>query len=277
MTFPSSLGLDANRPYPRPAYRVTERLMPPLNRKAWGKRATGLSPATRLVAIGDIHGRLDLFSILVRAIGSKLSSIPKKKTQLIILGDFIDRGPSSAKVLQALRHANEEFDNCIVLRGNHEESFVAAAHGDREAQLLWLEHGGMAMLESFGIAPPKEGEDSFSFAERLRAAVGIETLEWLMDLPTHYFEPPFFFCHAGVRPGVPLGKQNQQDLMWIRQAFMESGQDHGAIIVHGHNIVSDVEIRANRISLDTGAYASGTLSATILDSEFMIVMQTAEA
>lgn len=267
-------ALEPRRARKRAQCRVAERVLPPMGRKSWGRRPTYLPENQRIVAFGDIHGRADLFSALIRAVGEKLSEMPRKSNTMLILGDFIDRGLSSAMMLDVLRRASKTHENFLVLRGNHEESLLASAYGDADAQRLWLEHGGEAFLKSYGMLPPQPDEDSFSFAGRLCSLIGTETLEWLEDLPTHYHEPPFFFCHAGVRPGVALGKQSQHDLLWIRQAFMESPQDHGAIIVHGHNVVSEVQIRDNRISLDTGAYDTGNLSAVILDRDFTVVLTT---
>jgi len=245
-----------------------------MGRKGWGRRYTYLAEDNRMVAFGDIHGRADLFSALIRAVGLKLSELSRKRTTMVVCGDFIDRGPSSSMMLEVLRRATQTHSNFMVLRGNHEDALLGAAYGDVDAQRLWLEHGGEAFLKSYGMLPPQPDEDSFSFAGRLCSMIGTETLEWLEDLPTHYHEPPFFFCHAGVRPGIALGKQSRHDLLWIRQPFMQSAKDHGAIIVHGHSVVSDVELRDNRISLDTGAYETGNLSAVILDQDFTVVLTT---
>lgn len=220
---------------------------------------------SRVFAIGDVHGRWDLLAVLIRAIEEKAADLPLMPTKFVILGDFIDRGPDSAKIMDLLMRACRSHDSFVVLKGNHEASLIAAAQGDGDAQRLWLKHGGLATLDSFGIAPPQPGEDRFQFAERLQTGIGVEALEWLMELPTFLSEPPFFFCHAGVRPGRSLHRQVEEDMLWIRSAFMESTRDHGAIIVHGHSVVDDVEVCSNRISLDTGAYYTGVLSAVMLD------------
>lgn len=243
---------------------VTERPLQLPKRKERGILRGATSRATRLIAIGDVHGRWDLLAALIRAIDVRMTQSPSEPTKLIILGDFIDRGPDSRKVVELLQRANRKYKAFIVLKGNHEASLVAAAHGDADAQNLWLEHGGSATLESFGIAPKEPDEDRFSFAARIRNGIGVELLEWIMDLPTFLHEPPYFFCHAGIRPGRPLQRQLEEDMLWIRDEFMKSTRDHGAIIVHGHNIVPDVEICRNRISLDTGAYRTGYLSAALL-------------
>lgn len=227
----------------------------------------------RLIAIGDVHGRWDLLATLIRAIDARMTRLPALPTKLIILGDFIDRGPDSRKVIELLQRASRKYKAFVVLKGNHEASLVAAAHGDGDAQDLWLQHGGLAMLANFGIAPKGADEDRFSFAERIRNGIGVELLEWIMDLPTFLHEPPYFFCHAGVRPGRPLNRQLEEDMLWIRDVFMNSTRDHGAMIVHGHSMVEDVEICSNRISLDTGAYCTGHLSAAILDPQRSVILR----
>lgn len=234
-------------------------------RQIAGMARASLPKESRVFAIGDVHGRWDLLAALIRAIDEKAANLPLMPTKFVILGDFIDRGPDSAKIMDLLMRACQSYDAFVVLKGNHEASLIAAAHGDADAQHLWLKHGGLATLESFGIAPPQSGEDRFRFAERLQKGIGVKALEWLMELPTFLSEPPFFFCHAGVRPGRSLHRQSEEDLLWIRSAFMESTRDHGAIIIHGHNVVDDVEVCSNRISLDTGAYYTGVLSAVMLD------------
>lgn len=254
----------------------TDRLVLPKRQFAGIARAS--SPKdTRLFAIGDVHGRWDLLAALIRAIEEISADLPPMPTKFVILGDFIDRGPDSAKVLELLIRACRNHGEFVVLKGNHEASLIAAAQGDGGAQRLWLKHGGLATLKSYGIAPLQLEETRYQFAERIRAGIGVETIEWLTDLPAFLSEPPFFFCHAGVRPGRSLHRQEEQDLLWIRSAFMESRRDHGAIIVHGHSVVDDVEVCSNRISLDTGAYYTGVLSAVMLDPKQSFIFRAGKS
>lgn len=253
---------------------VTEHPLTLLKRNFAGIPLASLPKRCRLIAVGDVHGRWDLLTALIRAIDIKMVDMPLLPTKFIILGDFIDRGPGSRKIIDLLMRACQNYNAFVVLRGNHEASLIAAAHGDGDAQSLWLEHGGLATLQNFGIAPPQPGEDRFQFAERIRSGIGVDVLEWLMELPVSLSEPPFFFCHAGVRPGRSLHRQDEQDMLWIRAEFMDSTRDHGAIVVHGHNMVDDVEVCSNRISLDTGAYRTGVLSAVMLDPNQSYIFRT---
>jgi serine/threonine protein phosphatase 1 len=159
--------------------------------------------------------------------------------------------------------------------GNHEAALLESLQGDEAAQRLWLNYGGLETLISFGIAPPRDGEDSFSFAERLRKHIPEYLIEWLEQLPLHHRSGSYFFCHAGIRPGTPLDRQKSEDLLWIRGEFLESEADHGAVIVHGHSICGTaVEFADNRINLDTGAYATGVLSALGLEDDDRWVIST---
>jgi serine/threonine protein phosphatase 1 len=231
----------------------------------------------RLFAIGDVHGRWDLLAALIRAIEDMVAELPPLHTKFVILGDFIDRGPDSAKIIELLMRAGQDNAGFVTLKGNHEATLVAAAHGDGGAQRLWLKHGGLATLKSYGIAPLQPDETRYQFAERICAGMGLETIEWLARLPAFLSEPPFYFCHAGVRPGRALHKQEEQDLLWIRSAFMESRRDHGAIVVHGHSVVEEAEVCSNRISLDTGAYYTGVLSAIMLDPEQSVLFRAGQS
>jgi serine/threonine protein phosphatase 1 len=153
--------------------------------------------------------------------------------------------------------------------GNHEAALLESLEGDERAQRIWLEHGGEATLESFGIAPPSCDESSDAFADRLKQSLSPATIRWLRKLPYSTQSGSYYFCHAGVRPGVKLEEQNPDDLLWIRQEFLDSEDHFGAVVVHGHSICGEaIEIKHNRISVDTGAYNSGILSAIGLqDSE----------
>ena len=120
-------------------------------------------------------------------------------------------------------------------------------------------------LASYGIPLPAEPYDEEAVAVALRAAVPRPIRHWLAGLPLTARSGDYFFCHAGVRPGVPLKRQSAQDLLWIRREFLSDDSDHGAVVVHGHSIASDVEWRDNRIGIDTGAYRTGRLTALYLE------------
>ena len=201
-------------------------------------------------AIGDIHGCLDkLRSLLLRcemhADGRPMS--------FVFVGDYIDRGPQSCGVIDCLidlkaRHG----EGVVTLMGNHEAMALAAIDGSGPAR-LWLAQGGLATLESYRVAGPRELP---------RAHV-----DWLSALPLSYDDGRRFFVHAGVNPGSPLEAQDDFDLLWIREPFLSHGRDYGRLIVHGHTPLADgvPELRSNRLNLDTGAVFGGPLTAAVFD------------
>lgn len=236
----------------------------------WHFRKDGRTASTaageRVYAIGDIHGRHDLFQRLVRKIVAHWESGPREaeRVQLVLLGDIIDRGADSAACLM-MAHKLLTDSGLRLLKGNHEDLLLNAIDGSAIAQDIWLDHGGLAFLESFGIAPPRPDEDSFDFGERLGAALPDHLVAMLRAAPLTFRSGDYLFVHAGVRPGVAIDRQDEQDLLFIREDFTRSDRDHGAIVVHGHSIVEEVEFHPNRIAIDTGAFASERLSCVCFD------------
>ena len=235
-------------------------------------------PGERIFAIGDIHGRLDLFAALVRRIEQDDARASRKaRSSIVVLGDFIDRGPDSRMMVHLLRTMQQDDARFIVLPGNHEAALLDSIAGDADAQLVWMQFGGKATLDSFGIAPRSADEDSYAFGARLAQGIGHAVVDWLQALPPSFRSGDYFFCHAGVRPGVPLDRQLREDLLWIREPFLRDGRDHAAVVVHGHTIVPAVDIRPNRIAVDTGAYRTDILSAVCLEGTAVRVLSTAPA
>jgi serine/threonine protein phosphatase 1 len=134
--------------------------------------------------------------------------------------------------------------------------------------------GGDMTVRSFGLEPYSRSDDARDYIRRLRSVVPREWVSWLKRLPLFARSGDYFFCHAGVRPGVPLRRQVRNDLLWIREDFLDDDADHGAIIVHGHSIEPEVAIRANRIGIDTGAYRTGVLTALYLDGDKRDIIST---
>ncbi|MEP9401769.1 metallophosphoesterase family protein [Sphingomonas sp. VNH70] len=222
----------------------------------------------RIYAVGDIHGRYDLLRQMIDRIGEHSATLPPPRSlHIVFIGDLIDRGRQSAQVLEFLHDLQTRSDRVIVLLGNHEEAMLRALDGDVATLRGWMGVGGRETLESFGIAPLEEGEDVRDFLRRMRAAIPRRWVQWLQRLPLTARSGDYFFCHAGIRPGVPLRRQAREDLLWIRDDFLEDERAHGAVIVHGHSIEPSVQLRANRIGIDTGAYRTGVLSAVYLEGE----------
>lgn len=229
-------------------------------------KVTSTAPKERIYAIGDIHGCYDLLRCLISVIVAHWEASEKKprRVRLLFLGDVIDRGPDSADCLRLIANLGK-LPGVTCLKGNHEDLLLRSIAGDAEAQQIWLRNGGLATLASFEIDPPSSTEDSFDFGERIKAAIPAEHLEFLQAAPAWLRSGDYFFAHAGVRPGVPLKRQDNFDLFFIRDEFTQSKEWHGALIVHGHSIVEHIEIRENRIAIDTGAYKSGRLSCICLE------------
>jgi serine/threonine protein phosphatase 1 len=217
----------------------------------------------RIYAIGDIHGRLDLLERAIAAIRRDVEEYgPAALT--VTLGDYIDRGPQSRGVLDRL--IDNPFPTAYVaLKGNH-ETMIEAFLADPATGPYWRQQGGLETLQSYGIHVGGLMGASFAAArDQLRAALPEAHVQFLRSLKTSLSRGKYFFCHAGVRPGVPLERQSDEDLLWIRDDFLGSDTDFGKIVVHGHTPASEPEVRPNRIGIDTGAFASGRLTCVALD------------
>ncbi len=236
----------------------------PLRRRSANGPST--EPGERIYVVGDVHGRLDLLTEIVDRIGEHAGRLPPARAiHVVLLGDLVDRGPDSAGVLGHVHSLQRRHDAFVVLKGNHEDMMIRALAGERGVLSAWLGGGGAETLASYGIPLPAEPYDEEEVAAALRAAVPRPIRHWLAALPLTARSGDYFFCHAGVRPGVPLKRQSAQDLLWIRREFLSDDSDHGAVVVHGHSIASDVEWRDNRIGIDTGAYRTGRLTALYLE------------
>jgi serine/threonine protein phosphatase 1 len=234
------------------------------------RAAKDWAPATedgeRIYAVGDIHGRADL----LQAMFDKLEAHNDRNPHLagptvILLGDMIDRGPDSARVLRLVKAIQEQTDRLVVLMGNHELLMVKALEGYPGMLSAWLKSGGDQTLRSYGVDPEELGDNPIVAASIISQAIPDETVQWLSQLPLSARSGDYMFCHAGVRPGVALAAQKADDLLWIRREFLSDERDHGAMIVHGHSIETEVQLRSNRIGIDTGAYRSGVLTALYVE------------
>lgn len=233
-------------------------------------RRAAVPPAYRVYAIGDIHGRLDLLTALHSDILDDLARSPHDGTNVLIyLGDYVDRGPYSREVIEYLMHDPLPGFESVRLMGNHDEALLKFLE-DPAVGPSWSSFGGDATLLSYGVRAPA-GVIGFARWEDMRRQL-IENIpeshvSFLRALKTSVEAGDYMFVHAGVRPGVPLSAQRQEDLLWIRDTFLDSALDHGKVIVHGHTPVDAPDVRPNRIGVDTGAFASGVLTAVVLEGE----------
>jgi serine/threonine protein phosphatase 1 len=218
-------------------------------------------------AIGDVHGRSDLLDQMLDAIDAEQARLGAAEKLIVFLGDLVDRGPDSRGVIDRVRALVVD-GQARLLMGNHEEVLIGAARGDVAAAKSLLRIGGYATLASYGIN--REAADRGSF-EDLAALL----LDLIPRADLAFIERgedmirigDYCFVHAGIRPGQPLEAQLPTDLRWIREPFISSKRHHGAVIVHGHTITTEVEDLPNRICIDTGAYRSGRLSAVVLEDD----------
>jgi serine/threonine protein phosphatase 1 len=228
---------------------------------------------TRAYAIGDIHGRLDLLVEIERRIADDAAASPAARHAVVYLGDYVDRGNQSREVVDRLIDLPLPGFERVLLLGNHEESMLQFLV-DVQIGPAWLAYGGAATLLSYGIRPPDSDRDFVRVQEELRAKLPERHLAFLRGLKLRHVEGDYYFVHAGVRPGIPLDDQRPEDLLWIRDEFLLSPRDFGKIIVHGHTITKTPDIKRNRIGIDTGAFASGTLTSLVLQGDAWSFLQT---
>ena len=231
----------------------------------------------RVYAIGDIHGCLTELEQLLKLIKKDVKKNPVKTHYIIFLGDYFDRGPNTAGVVDRLIKLQKKHANVICLKGNHEDKFieflndpVIKAHG-------FFTYGGFETVQSYGIKN-KLLEDPVSNAQKIRdklfSSLSEMQIEFLLNLKHSKSVGDYFFCHAGIRPGVELKSQSSHDLMWIRQEFLSHPGLHKKIIVHGHTPNFEPEFMSNRINVDTKCYDSGILTSLVLEKRSQRIIQT---
>jgi serine/threonine protein phosphatase 1 len=232
------------------------------------------SATARLYVVGDIHGRSDLLDRMILEISRDLDAHPIGDCLTVTLGDYLDRGPDSRGVLDRLV-SNPFPTDFVALKGNHEELFETFLR-DPSIAGLWRRLGGLETLHSYGVQVRSlmVGRNYEQMAEALRAAVPQAHLEFIASLKLSLTVGKYFLCHAGVRPGVPLEDQSAEDLLWIREQFLDSRADFGKIVVHGHTPIEEPEVRPNRINIDTGAFMTGRLTCAALESECVRFLST---
>jgi serine/threonine protein phosphatase 1 len=231
----------------------------------------------RAYVIGDVHGRLDLLEQLLDEIERDRAERPARRILLVFLGDLIDRGPNSAQVIERLRTFSAKAVRTVCLLGNHEEVLLRIIEGDTSLIRSWLQFGGGQCLESYGTDWRRIGREVDEKAlELIRDAIPAGHIEFLKSFIDTCRFGDYLFVHAGIRPGVTIEDQLQSDLRWIREPFLFDDTDHGCVVVHGHTISEQVEERANRIGIDTGAYRTGILTALAIEGDRRWYLQTSE-
>ena len=257
---------DANATGPSPRKGLKEWLFGP-------KRRATVPAGQRAYIVGDIHGCAARLDHLLRAIVTDATAGPDKKL-LVYVGDYVDRGPDSRAVIEKLLSPPPGFE-VRYLRGNHDQA-VLDFLDDPLTYRTWKNYGAQETLLSYGVRPPlfddakaiTEARDEFAGQLPEAHRRFLEELELSTEIGG------YFIAHAGVRPGIPLQAQSAQDLLWIREEFLLSGSDFGKVVVHGHTPTENVVRRKNRIGIDTGAYATGRLTALVLEGETVRQLHT---
>ena len=226
--------------------------------------AAAIPEGERVYAVGDIHGRRDLFDALIKAIEHDDAKSGKAETTVILLGDLVDRGPDSAGVLRLARKW-QKHRKVRILAGNHEEMFLRSFE-EKDVLRHFLRHGGKETILSYGVDKKEFTAASLKEVQQLmRKAVPEKHIAFLQGFENMIEAGDYLFVHAGIDPARTLDKQKAKDLRWIREPFLSHGEAHERVVVHGHTITDAPEDMGNRIGVDTGAYASGCLTALVLE------------
>jgi serine/threonine protein phosphatase 1 len=227
----------------------------------------------RIYAIGDVHGRLDLLRKMHAAIAEDRARRPIAACRIIHLGDYVDRGDDSRGVIELLIETVGRDSDVAALAGNHDLGFVEFLTRPR-ADGLFANYGGRETALSYGVGIDFSDPERFAAGtEALRMAVPEAHRTFLLRLKFSLVLGDFFFCHAGIRPGVPLDRQEPEDLIWIRDSFLNFAGLHPKIVVHGHTPSPEPDIMANRVNVDTGAFRTGVLSALVIEGTDKQIMQ----
>ena len=244
------------------------------SRSSQNHRSARLPDGVRIYAIGDIHGRADLLQTLLSKIDVHRTLHPPANSITVFLGDFIDRGPASREVLDLLL-GRKQTKETVFLKGNH-ETFVPRFLSDPAALDKWRLCGGLETLVSYGLKPSinPDASEQIQLAEELATSIPREHLEFLESLDLSFGCGDFLFVHAGIRPGVPIRKQKEEDLLWIREEFLCCEQPFENFVVHGHTPVLTPDIRPNRINIDTGAFATGRLTCAVIEGSSIVTLST---
>ena len=238
--------------------------MPEYGHHLSAKAAADIGESPLVYAIGDIHGSLQKLRDLMTLCEQHAEG---RSATFVFLGDYIDRGPQSAAVLDRLI-SRAKTHPTLCLKGNH-ESYLLEFLQDPGILEGWGQYGGLATLLSYGLRPTMQAGP----AEQEELAVALERVlpeshrKFLAGMPLSFTCGDYFFVHAGVRPGTSLARQREEDLLWIRGDFLLHEGDFEKVIVHGHTPVRDPELRQNRINIDTGAYATGRLTCLVLEKD----------
>jgi serine/threonine protein phosphatase 1 len=231
-----------------------------------------------IYAIGDVHGRYELLkTLLTKILTDCQESAPGERPMVVFCGDYVDRGNQSAEVLEALIWLKQRADVEVhTLMGNHEQALKQFLDSPEETR-GWLRFGGSATLTSYGVRVPQSDDDLpglMAARDSLKERMPASHAQFLDELELMLVVGDYAFVHAGVRPGVPLAQQDEADLLWIRDEFLSAKGPFEKVIVHGHSWSGPAQVLKHRVGLDTGAYATGVLTAARLQDGAVRLLDT---
>lgn len=236
------------------------------SRRSGEKSAARVPDGRRLYVIGDIHGELDCLDRLHGQIVEDIRRHPVAAPEVVYLGDYVDRGPSSAQVIDRLLEGGPGGLPGVHLKGNHEVMMIEAL-ADLDLVDRWVQSGGGTALLSYGIGSGALRAPLDDLRDQMDNRIPARHRAFLAGLRLSYRVGSYLFVHAGIRPGVPLEEQSDDDMVWIRQPFLSSRADHGVVVVHGHTPVREMDVQPNRIGIDTGACYGGHLTCLVLEGD----------
>ncbi|MFT6072135.1 MAG: serine/threonine protein phosphatase 1 [Alphaproteobacteria bacterium] len=232
-----------------------------------------IKPNKRIYVIGDVHGCDALLENTLNKMTTDALNHPNSKLVFVGLGDYVDRGPNSKRVIELLLNNIPDNFETIFLKGNHELYMVDFIEQPVESK-LWLDYGGRETLASYDVKPPEDTKTDLK-----RAALELETnmpsdhLRFLKNLETHCVIDDYFFVHAGIDPDFLLDEQSEMALTSIRAKFIHyTGHFQGKKIIHGHTPVENPDFKDHRINLDTGAYLTGNLTLAVIENNIVTVL-----
>lgn len=247
---------------------ATEPILPPMPSARWDpSRKPRLPDGLRIYAVSDVHGCASLLEKIFAAIDYHLARAAPARALHVFMGDYVDRGPASKETIDLLIERSLKHET-IFLKGNH-EAFLLEVLKDPERLDAWKDYGGFQTLMSYGLTPSlkPDREERTHLIRSLREAMPYHHHQFFAKLRPCLTCGDFFFTHAGVRPGIPLRRQREEDLLWIREDFLQSNENFDKFIVHGHTPVPKPDLRPHRINIDTGAYATGVLTLLLVEGD----------
>ncbi|MGJ8555929.1 MAG: metallophosphoesterase family protein [Sulfitobacter geojensis] len=230
-----------------------------------------IAPDRLLLVLGDIHGSFDLMGQAIRRVEEYVEAVPERAAQnpqLIFVGDYIDRGEQSKQVLDWIYDLATQMPDAVTcLMGNHERMMLDFIDDPVGRGARWLRNGGLQALASYNIGRVRENSDAEELVEAslaLEAALPEGMLHWLRNLPLQYQSGNVCVVHAAMDPHLAPQDQTRQTMLWGHNEFMSTPRTDGIWVVHGHTIVKEPQLHTQRISIDTGAYHTGRLTAAAI-------------